>query len=457
MYAAGADNKIMGGVYFSKGCYLLSGENDVVDENISVIAELNYDEKLLLVVSTSTNSGGGKYDFKLKMKKGHFFSVQSLTNSEDTIHNVSLVHESFSRLGEIISGLTVKSDWYGRSDSNKNAIETIAGGGALKAVLNGFELRKAIFPDQEKPKKIELSFKELYEAMNAIDNVGWGFSEENGSIYLRVERWKWFYKDDVIMIISSPNNVKRTIQSNKIYTRLKTGYSKYLDEQEINAIDTFHTEREYSTGLKAADNVLEKVCKFIADPYAIEVTRRHQFDKDTSNWKYDEDIFVVALDLYRDEYRQQMSINIGIDESEGIISPQTMYNTRISPERNAIRWAERFFEVNSLKNSLKFMSGTGNVSAKGSVSDSGENTYYLQDSASNNPVSENQGIPEKMPLLKPEILSFEYPMTFKQYAAVLRNPHGKIVVDGEACYIQKITPSLMKGIADFELIPAAFG
>jgi hypothetical protein len=120
-----------------------------------------------------------------------------------------------------------------------------------------------------------------------------------------------------------------------------------------------------------------------------------------------------------------------------------------------LRWAERFFEANSAKNTLAYTSGTGNVSAKGSVPDIVENNYYLQDSAGGIVLTENQLIEKKAPLLKPEILSFEYPMTFEQYAAVLRNPHGKIIVDGEACYIQKITPSLMKGTAAFELIPAA--
>jgi hypothetical protein len=321
--------------------------------------------------------------------------------------------------------------------------------------LNGYELRKAVFPDEEKPKKMELSFKDLYEAMNAIDNIGWGFWEENETMYLRVERWQWFYNSEVIMTIRNPNNVKRTLQSGKVYTRLKTGYSKHLDEQEINAIDTFHTEREYSTGLKAIDTALEKVCKFIADPYAIEVTRRQQFNKDTSNWKYDEDIFVVVLKYYPsggDPY----TIDLGMIDAGGIISPETMYNARISPERNALRWAERFFEVNSAKNTLEFTSGTGNISAKGKAqpADPSVAIYTLNDSANGNTVSENQAIPGKAPLLKPEILSFEYPFTFQDYYSVLQNPHGKIMVDGEACYIQKLTPSLMKGTASFELIPA---
>jgi hypothetical protein len=101
------------------------------------------------------------------------------------------------------------------------------------------------------------------------------------------------------------------------------------------------------------------------------------------------------------------------------------------------------------------MSGKGNIDARGIPSILPRGTDCLHDSGEGEVIAENQEIGRKTPLLKPEILSFEYPFTFADYAAVLANPYGKIVVDGEACYIQKITPSLMKGTASFELIPVA--
>ena len=80
--------------------------------------------------------------------------------------------------------------------------------------------------------------------------------------------------------------------------------------------------------------------------------------------------------------------------------------------------------------------------------------YYLDDSASGQPISERNDISRIAPLLKPEIIAFDYPITFEQYAAILANPYGKITVDGEKCYIQKVMPALMSGMASFELIPA---
>ena len=433
---------------------------------------MEYGEKIAVLFYTS--EADNYFYMKYFAKAGSGISITALTQSDPTQSNVSLVHESLSRLSEIAigklpnsdHGLTVKSEWYGRVNSNVNP-ENNMGGGALKAILNGYELRNADLTSGERP-PVKLSFKDLFESLNAIDNIGWGFWEEKEGeeniLYLRIERWQWFYKDYEIMRINNPNNVKRTIQADKVYTGLKIGYEKYLDEQEINAIDTFHTNREYYTGLKAIDNKLEKICKFIADPYTIEMTRRQQFNKDTSNWKYDEDIFIVALyfPFHIAGKYSPFLIDIGITDTEDgdnkatIISPETMYNMRISPQRNAIRLAERFFEVKSNKNSLDYTAGTGNVTAKGKPVEKipafGIN-YYLEDSSAMVAISERDNISRKAPILKPEILSFDYPITFEQYAAILANPYGKITVDGEECYIQKVTPTLVGNIASFELIP----
>jgi len=438
---------------------------------------MEYDEGIVvrLLLNNISSTGLSYLTMVYTAKKESKISITALSRSKESYHNISLVHESLSRLSEIISGklpdaygLTVKSDWYARVNSDVNQRNGF-GGGSLKALLNGYELRNQDLTSGERP-PIKLSFKDLFESLNAIDNIGWGFWEdENGMLYLRVERWQWFYKDSFIMEIKNPNNVKRSIRADKVYTGLKIGYSKYLDEQEINAIDTFHTDREYYTGLKAVDNKLEKMCKFIADPYAIEVTRRKQFHKDTSNWKYDEDVFVVALrytsalDFVNDFFIDEgMKNTKDFEGNDTVISPNTMFNVRISPKRNAIRWSERYFEAISNKNSLNYTAGTGNVAAEGNpklLSDSSDGLpvfgshSYLEDSASGQIISERDNIGWKAPVLKPEILSFDYPITFDQYAAIMANPYGKIIVDGEECYIQKVTPSLIERKASFELIP----
>ena len=498
-----------------KDMYLLDAPwTTHIDMSYSGDVSMGYGEKISVLLRVYHTAAAYQWDFHLKYNTiESFCRIQALSVTPPSVHTISLVFDALSRISDIISGLPVKSDWY-----NTN------GGGWLKSIVNGWELRKAELPVGKTP-DIQLSFRDLFTSLTAIDNVGWGFWEENGQLYVRVERWHWFYKNHVVFSIDNPNKKTRKADTKRIFSRLKVGYSKSLDQQEINAIDTFHTEREFSTGLKAVDTVKEAVCKFIADPYAIEVTRRKQFEKTTENWKYDEDVFVIALkaeisDVFairmlpnaaivmpehlpfledndvltsstggqytiisidrttgyivtspifppaggqvigftaqNSRRPDKFAVDTGVnDSSNTIISPETLYNARISPKRNAIRWAERFFEVNSLQEELRFVSGTGNVEAKGRVLANYGNYVFLEDSAENIPVTENEYIPKKQPVLKPEILEFTYPLTAVEYNLIKNDPYGIIQVDGEDCYLSELEYDFSTGEAHFKLVPSA--
>jgi hypothetical protein len=86
--------------------------------------------------------------------------------------------------------LTVKSNWFGRPDSEINpAIST--GGGSMRCLANGLRIRNATLTDGSDG-YFSVTMKELYDSLNAIDNIGMGFSVENGILYIRIEPWKWF-------------------------------------------------------------------------------------------------------------------------------------------------------------------------------------------------------------------------------------------------------------------------
>ena len=123
--------------------------------------------------------------------------------------------------------------------------------------------------------------------------------------------------------------------------------------------------------------------------------------------------------------------------SQGIFSEDTTFNMRISPQRNAIRHASRFFEVTApTRNILQNTSGTSNIEASGAVKIE-NNTIYLEDSAAGAVVAENQNIPKINPIIKPELIRCDYPFTFSDYKRIRSNPYGIIKVNGEECYIKK--------------------
>lgn len=391
--------------------------------------------------------GGELVTMEFTTLKGSYVTVERLETLAASKAKVVLVGDALSRMAAISAGLAVRSTWY---DAN-------TGGGACKALVTGLQLRNASALTESSP-VLNISFKDLYLGLKAMDNIGWGFSEEDDETVIRIERQSWFYQDATTMAINGPAEKTRKIDTSAAYSRFGFGYAKYMAVEDINSADTFHTERAYSSGLKALDNELAQLCKFIADPYAIEFTRRKSLDKTTEDWRYDENTFVIALRKYEEVvpgpipfHRIVYAPEIGIDNSDGtIISPETLLNVRISPERNALRWAESLFKIN--KPAFNMTSSTGNVAAKGKPMPT--TGMVLEDSAEGAVLAENDQIGHTAPKLKAETLSFTWPMTLAEYRALKQSPYGKIIVDGETTYLKKVEYDFTGGLASMTVIPA---
>lgn len=383
--------------------------------------------------------------------------ISTLSEYPDSRHNVCMIHEALSHITESISNgkLNIKSDWYGRPDSEVNPTG-IYGGGSLRCITNGLRMRNAVLPGG-KSTFFSVSMNDLYNGLNAIDNLGIGFSEENGKLYVRVEPWEWFYKDEVILTINNPASLERSVDVMALYSILKIGYKKYVDNKDSNWIDTFMTEREYTSKLKLVNNKLEQLSNFVADPYAIEYTRRKTLEKDTKDWTYDNDIFIICLVADIVSGVKSIIVDLGVEGTDGsVVSPETMYNVRISPARNAIRWANRILNFTG-SNKLHLSSAIGNAIAKGKAvniaSKDGHQYEYGYDCGE--VVSESDEIDFiKGPIIKPEILKLEYPISSKQYALLKKKPYGQIIVDGEVCYLKDVEYKYRDGLAKFTLTPS---
>lgn len=355
-----------------------------------------------------------------------------------------LVHETLNKITQYISGITVKSDYYGRFNSQINPLaDGVVGAGAMKSLITGFGLRN-------RASLINLSFKDIIHNLSSIDNIGFGFSVEDDTLYIRVENWKWFYNSNVLLTIDNPSNKKRTINAENVYSRLSVGYKKTIAVEELNAIDSFHGSEFRSSTLKAIDNEYKAISDFIADPFAIELTRRAglALALDTKDWKYDESIFVLALKM--DESGIITVEQGATNENKTFLSTETMTNVRLSPVRNALRFMD-LISNNIQKKDFNFTSGTGNTSAICSpISLSG---YYYLDGGNTDLLSENESVNNVTGYLKPELITFEHPLTRTQFEDIKADPYGQIIVDGEACYVDEIIREVMTGMCEFKLIP----
>lgn len=366
-----------------------------------------------------------------------------------------------------MAGIRVKSDWY-KADMTNNAY----GGGGLRAITTGYKLRNAAKDFIEKD--IFVSFKTLIESLDAVDCIGWCFSTESGTTYIRIERWSWFYKTgDPILVINNPNSVKTSIDTSLVISALTIGYEKYVTNDDINSIDSVHAEVTYTSQLTAVQNEKEALCKFVADPYAIELTRRKAIESNLEEYEYDESIFLFEIWHYLEDNMWLNGVFAAGVDAENLLTGTTL-NASLSPRRNAERWKGYLFFANK-KSDLKFTSGEGNYKGayrNNSTSNSaatffdklyrpadtdGEVIYEEpMDKYADLPlINEDQSIEYSKGLLRAETIEFTYPLSVAEYKKVKANPYGLIEVDGVLGWIKEFSYSFSDGEATFKLIPKA--
>lgn len=385
------------------------------------------------------------------------------------------VHEALNKIAGIISEnqLIVRSDWYGRLDSQvEPELYDYFGGGSLKALTNGYKIRD-LFADAENRRSMALSFKKAMQSLNVLDCVGWGFSNENGQIVIRVERWDWFYKDDVILTINNPNEIKRSVKTDNIFNEIAIGYKKYKTSSDYNSIDSVFGERLFTSALKSVKNKKTLSCEFVADNYAIEETRRARTDKnETEETSYDESIFVFELACIADWHDEESVLDgvpptiIGYEVTNNVVSASGVaradeqLNVQLSPRRCAERWRSFLFATH---NALPFTFTSGKINCDASFKckeydfPDPQSMYvvksFLEDFANNGSMSEKKIVEYSKTKFKSEILEFSYPITIAQFNALRENPYGIIQVNWEKCWLKEVTMKIATGECDFKVIP----
>ena len=381
-----------------------------------------------------------RIDYIIDFLHDSSFSVQALNKTPDTAANLTFVHEALARVVEATTngGATVKSDFYGRTDSNVNPTEGTSAL-SMKALTTGLRIRNALDAEGNEP-MFTLSFEDIYKGLRCIDNVGYGFVTENGKLVLRIEDWTWFYSnEEVVFEVDNLSGKQTAINPDEIFSRLKVGYKKY-ETEGTNGLDAFLTEREYRTRSKIANNTMDMLTDFVGDAYAIEATRRLANDLKTKDWRYDNDIFIIQLrksTTGTDGYE----VESNVWDAENVISPQTLYNARISPARIANRWMSRVLGWSGKTEKLIFTSGTGNLAARTQLYDWSAMT------------GESDSFDNNSRKLKAERIAFECPMTNDQQSVIRRNPYGIIMVEGKRCRLIELKYRRKMSMATFTVVP----
>ena len=242
----------------------------------------------------TTGTPSDPFEVNLSFDIGSF-KMQALSYCESTVAKGYLVNEVLSRITEYNTAdcMRVYSEYFGRE--NAQPYPSLADGCAgLEAITSGLLVRQARQFDGTENTLIA-SLKEIYDNLSAIHNLGMGIETDPnrpGYNLVRVEPYKYFYNDSVVLECDYPTSVQVAVQEGKYVTTFKSGYSKY-ESEEVNGLYEIHGRREYRTDIEDASNELNKESTFIASGNTIEVTRR-KFGTTSKDWRYDNDKFIIC-------------------------------------------------------------------------------------------------------------------------------------------------------------------
>lgn len=449
----------------------------------TILTTLNVD-KDITVTGITLNPGDRIYLFHLmfyykgtnpsdptmtvKVYAGNTFKFSGLSKSASMSPKVFFINEVMSRVTEAITNdkIRVLSEYFGRTDSEPYAMDD-NGCGGYRTITKGLFLRKMEQRMPSTPPTLNVSWQDIWNGINPIDNIGIGFEDDpyrDGYRVLRVESWRYFYKDDVVFSCIGVRNVKRRVRTGDYVTTFRIGYAKW-ESNSFSGIDEFLTKREYRTDVRNTRGTMEKMSQFVASGYAIEVTKR-KGNLTTDDFVYDNDIFVIMAAYGFGTYFAENG-SFSISSASNIIDPGSIYNWSIRPSQNMMRWAP--FVFSSYKDydsgsKLTFVDGSGNYYATGA-----DNAVLC--SLTDDTLSENTEITPALftdstfprPIWLNEDIVYDFPISASDFAQIKANPTGLIYwevnhTDGSIehsgyGWIQELEYDEVSGMGKFTLKP----
>lgn len=320
----------------------------------------------------------------------------------------------------------------------------------LNALVRGLQLRQ--YTLTEKP--FSISFKQWWEGLNPILNLGLGYDVIEGNEVVRVEEKAFFFDPDPILYLDFVNNIEESYDKDYIYKSVKVGYKKWQSE-DVSGIDDPQTNHEYSTLFKIVGVPTTIQSDFIAASYAIETTRRTTKEK-SADYKYDNETFIISLNsVSSPEGTYQPELNENFDNITNLLNEETRYNIRYTPARNLLRWANILFGCvqEYLSSFLTFQSGEGNFDMTSEMVPLSPGN--CRDDFDGNSLSEKQDIPVTNDyLFKPILKEFKFPLSYSNYKLIRDNRTRAIAISGtdenhEICFIKRLEYDINKSLATF--------
>jgi hypothetical protein len=219
------------------------------------------------------------------------FEVTNLSVAPASWARSWLVYEALATQLEAMTSQNnlLISEFFGRTNSMPRQYGS-NGGGSLVALTNGYLLRGLA-----ELKNPIISFKEFYDSLNAIYNLGMGIETFNGVQFVRIEQKSYFFDIEIIHEFFNVSGIKASFNKDYIYNSWDFGYETY-EFDTLKSLDDIHGYRKYYNFLKRVKNELQQRSKLVASAYSLEITRRLQFINNAQDGSdHDDKLFMVCL------------------------------------------------------------------------------------------------------------------------------------------------------------------
>lgn len=387
--------------------------------------------------------------------------ISTVSNCAATSAKSYMINEVISRAVEAITNDDIRfySSTFGRIDSQPYAINYDPCPG-LFSITDGLNIRRKLLIDNSQP-GFFTTMKKLFSGLNGMWNIGLTIEADPnrpGYNRLRFEDWKFFYQDDVSVRFLYPTKITRTIDVTRLYNSMKAGYNKW-EAEGTTGLYEFMTLRNYRININAISKELDITTDIICSPYTIETTRR--LDSTTKDWKYDNEVFGFCLKRIADGFAVEVFLDNVINVTN-VIDPNTAYNQRVTPARNAMRWFNYIMQgLRNLKpdSKLIFSNGTGNYIASLQTTSCNIEGKVLAENEDID-LTDFEDIEEALPITYAELVTFEHPMNYNTFKRIKDDPTVRYKSVSYICngneyegWIDKVSYKPMSGMANITLIP----
>lgn len=179
------------------------------------------------------------------------------------------------------------------------------------------------------------NFADFFQFWDCFSSVG---IDANGTQVTLSE--KKDIDDATYIDLPEPSNLKVSVDGDFLYNELAIGYPEIKNDIGVlNGNEEFNCGFLFSMGVMKKPARLDKVSKTSASCYAIEKIRITTVNKDTTDYKLDNDVFAVAIDdtlvpesgAIPAHYSLDRSLNAS---STGLIEKDSVFNLPLSPHLN---------------------------------------------------------------------------------------------------------------------------